>query len=47
MSFVMWPVESGASKKRKRKKEEDYWNSMNSKVTVIKSAEAKKNINSH
>jgi hypothetical protein len=46
MSFVMWPIESGASKKRKREKEEEYWNSMNSEVTIIKSGEVKKNINS-
>lgn len=46
MSFMMWPVESGASKKRKRLKEEELWNSMNGKVTIRKSAKAKKNTDS-
>jgi len=46
MSFMMWPVESGASKKRKRLKEEESWNSMNGKVIITKSVKVKKNIDS-
>lgn len=38
---AFYTVESGASKKRKRAEEEEYWNSLNSPVVIVKDKDEK------